>query len=353
MNKKSNINIELLRIVCAFLVIQTHVLNRHLVVNGSEIRDKVCILNTVSIVAVPCFLMITGYFTRKDQDWLHKIKKTITAIVLPTLLIAVISTIIFPWVCHISSLKESIYNANYSAILPAILAWRIETLPGCSHLWYITAYCRLILVFPLLSYLCDEDRNARLARRGLYLLYVIAVFYNDLRQVYQQMPNLYFYNIIDSRIMFFLLGYEFNGVCDKFKMGGAMTVFGCLMMFVMTRWVAAETGRFSDFFFHYQTVPCMIASFGSFAFFLSLRLERLPQKLVDCIRFLGKQTWLVYLVHLIPLNFLRSLPNGNRPGLRYLLLLTLMTAVISFAVAIILNFLYDKLKKLLSVLTSL
>lgn len=345
--QKRSLHIEFARICCALLVITTHVLNRFYLDESRNLRDSVCLLSTFCIVAVPCFLMITGFFSRKGQPWLPKLKKTFLSIVCPTFFVIILSVATFKWITHSASLRESILSADYRNILTACLSWQINSLPGCSHLWYIPALCRLMLIFPLLSYLCSEDKYATAARRGLYLLYALSVFWYDLQQIIH-LPNVYFYNLIDSRILFFLLGYEFN-TFDYTKLSvwiwSVITFVGCMLMYIMTRCQFAVTGSFTDFFYHYQTIPCMIASFGCFGFFLSLPIQNLSEKAKNCIFYLAKQTWYVYLLHVMVLNFFRSGKLGTYTSLPGLALLIFAVAIVSFLAAIFVNTMISLFRK--------
>ena len=52
---KRDKHIELLRIICIFLVVLTHVLNKNYVDLSGNMRDSVCMLNSLCIIAVPNF----------------------------------------------------------------------------------------------------------------------------------------------------------------------------------------------------------------------------------------------------------------------------------------------------------
>lgn len=326
MKDRNNINIEFARIICAILVISTHVLNRFYLRKSGDLRNSVLILSTVCITAVPVFCMITGYFTRKGQTWFAKLKKSLVSIWIPTL--------IFIFIC------VALYDVNIKKTVKALLAWKISTLPGCSHLWYITAYSRIMLLFPLLALLCCDEKPAKAARHSLILLYSIAVLRSDLGQIFDTSP-FYTFNILDSCQLFFLLGYEFNDI-DWKKIPKwvwyVLTAAGCVLMVVMTKWMFHVNGQFKDYFYHYETIPCLIASFGIFGLYLSLPLQNCSEKTGKTIRFLAGQTWCVYLIHLLFRDLLmEKIPFLAKSGLRPIAGLIVLTALLSFLAAMVIT----------------
>ena len=124
-----------------------------------------------------------------------------------------------------------------------------------------------------------------------------------------------------------------------------ITFVGCMLMYIMTRCQFAVTGSFTDFFYHYQTIPCLIASFGCFGFFLSLPIQNLSEKAKNCIFYLAKHTWYVYLLHVMVLNFFRSGKLGTYTSLPGLALLIFAVAIVSFLAAIFVNTMISLFRK--------
>lgn len=97
-SRKRNINIEVLRICSAWLVILTHVLNKNYTDGAGQIRDKVCLLNTICIVAVPCFFMVAGYFASRGQSIARKLRHVGLSVVVPSLIVIFLYQAL--WACH-------------------------------------------------------------------------------------------------------------------------------------------------------------------------------------------------------------------------------------------------------------
>ncbi len=330
--KNRNVNVEWMRIVCILLVILTHVLNRNYVDGNGNIRDKVCLLNTICIVAVPCFFMITGFFSRKGQNGLRRIGTTLKKIVLPGIVVAVVIQIYFAFRRNGVSL-ETVTAIDWTEILRKIISWNINKLEGVSPLWYVTDYFKLMLLFPVLSLLCCEEKEAVLARRVVYILYILNAIVGDVRTIYPL--SIRIQPPIDRTVFFFLIGYEFNNISPE-KMFrsrwyfGVSAVTGCLLMYAWTLIINRETGEFNDYFFHYQTLPCIIASVGAFGFLKNWKLPEV-EWMQNLIVAGGSLTFGVFLIHNIVLIELRDHSVFSQlKSLEGLLLLWFCTAVISF-----------------------
>lgn len=77
--KKRDINLDILRILCMFFVVTIHCLGRGELVEGTAIRFGTInyhitqILNALLLVAVNCFVLISGYFLCTSRFKLNRL----------------------------------------------------------------------------------------------------------------------------------------------------------------------------------------------------------------------------------------------------------------------------------------
>ena len=334
-SRKRNINVEVLRICSAWLVILTHMLNKNYTDSTGGIRDKVCLLNTICIVAVPCFFMVAGYFATKGQSIARKLRHVGISVVIPSLIVIFLYQALWAWITGQASLTQSISQADYGAIWTHSITWSINKLPGCSTLWYITTYVQLMLMFPVFSLLCAEGKEARNARITVYALCLSAYFIKDLQQLISFGGTMF--KPFDRSVFYFLLGYELSRVDWKkipVWVPAAGLAAGCAMMYGLTRGIYGISGSFSDYFFHYETVPCAVASVSAFGLAMKLRCPSPDSKTGKMIIQLADATFYVYLIHNGILYWLMChTPLGEDSRLRVLALLWLATGAVSFVLA--------------------
>lgn len=155
---------ELLRIICMVGVITGHALQSlyelH-TANFSVLNTAQIFLMNICIVAVNCFVMISGYF-RIRQSW-----KGITGLWMQLLFYAVVSFMLCLWLRPEQSLLVGIKRI----IFPL----------SESGLWFIAAYVGLYLMAPLLNAALDhQSRQQKL--RTLVLLLIVDVYLGYMHQ---------------------------------------------------------------------------------------------------------------------------------------------------------------------------
>lgn len=255
-----------------------HCFNHYYVSNTGEFRDKVCLINTLFISAVPVFFMITGYFARPGQDYKKKLKKTVIKILIPAILLSFFTYVLYPYFPKSDSLSfwEYLKSVNLKKFGIALLGLKIDSFKYTNHLWYVVALSKIMVLYPLWSLLCSEENNEKLARRIVMLLYIVSTFYKDLKKNYPSIPNIFLINIIDRTVFFFLLGYEFSNIeISKIKNVFCILsiILSCSVIYLLTKLVYIRTGKFSDYFYHYETIPCIILSCGVFITFMKLNFK--------------------------------------------------------------------------------
>lgn len=343
---KRNINVEFLRVVCIILVVLTHTLNDHYVDSRNVMRDGVCLLNTICIVAVPCFFMITGYFSSVSQDPLKRIWKTVCHIALPTLAVAYMSQVLHLMVNTGHSLVACILEMDYADFYKKIVIWNIHKIPVCGAFWYSSAYVKLMLLFPVFRLLCRDTDEARYARYSVYVICFLKFLLADINEFVSVSGSVY--SIYDRSILYFLLGYEarlidWKRISAKLLLFGV--VLGCGAMYALTRLHVEMTGKFSDYFFHFSTVPCILSSVCAFALIVKKIYLGDNERFNNVIFYLGSRAFWVYLIHNLVLHVLSKLSFFSDASLYRLVLLMLTALILSYIGAAMITACLDTLKK--------
>lgn len=183
---------ELLRIICMVGVITGHALQSlyelH-TANFSVLNTAQILLMNICIVAVNCFVMISGYF-RIRQSW-----KGITGLWMQLLFYAVVSFMLCLWLKPEQSLLVGIKRI----IFPL----------SESGLWFIAAYVGLYLMAPLLNAALDhQSRQQKL--RTLVLLLIVDVYLGYMHQTEEITINGY-------HLIHFIVLYWLGNCLNEFK----------------------------------------------------------------------------------------------------------------------------------------
>lgn len=196
-------NFELLRIICMFGVIINHALQSlyelH-TANFSVLNTAQIFLMNICIVAVNCFVMISGYF-RIRQSW-----KGITGLWMQLLFYAVVSFMLCLWLRPEQSLLLGIKRI----IFPL----------SESGLWFIAAYVGLYLMAPLLNAALDHQSQQQ-KLRTLVLLLIVDVYLGYMHQTEE--TTISGYHLIHFIVLYWLGNClnEFRAKLVSEKWGGA------------------------------------------------------------------------------------------------------------------------------------
>lgn len=181
-NKRLN-NLDVLKAICAFLVICIHI----------SYKDKLGNITTpICRIAVPIFFMITGYFYYKtSKKPLKQIKKVFILILLASLLYFVFEMIIggSPQIPSKEDIKNSLlYNSS----------------PFEFHLWYLNALLYVLIIV----YIADKLK----IRKFLYFLIPILLITNliygeySLEVLNKNFDPIYMRNYLFVGLPYFLIG---------------------------------------------------------------------------------------------------------------------------------------------------
>lgn len=190
-NKRLN-NLDVLKAICAFLVICIHI----------SYKDKIGnIVTPLCRIAVPIFFMITGFFYYKtSKKPLKQIKKVFVLIVLASLLYFIFEMIVSgsPQIPSKEEIKESLlYNSS----------------PFEFHLWYLNA----LLYVLILVYIADKLK----IRKFLYFLIPVLLITNlvygeySIELLNKNFDPIYMRNYLFVGLPYFLIGDLLYKTKDK------------------------------------------------------------------------------------------------------------------------------------------
>ena len=192
MKKERESNFELLRIICMLGVITGHALqslyNLH-TASFSVLNTVLIFLLNICVVAVNCFVMISGYF-RIRQSW-----KGITGLWMQLLFYAVVSFILCLWLKPEQSLLIGIKRIVFPL--------------SESGLWFIAAYVGLYLFAPLLNAALDNQTQQQ-KLWTLVLLLIVDVYFGYMHQAEEITTNGY-------HLIHFIVLYWLGNCLNEFK----------------------------------------------------------------------------------------------------------------------------------------
>lgn len=195
-------NFELLRIICMLGVITGHALQSLYDLHTADfsiVNTIQILLMNVCVVAVNCFVMISGYF-RIRQSW-----KGITSLWLQILFYAIVSFLLCLWLKPEQSLMVGIKRIVFPL--------------SESGLWFIATYVGLYLIAPLLNAALDHQSRQQKVWT-LIMLLIIDVYLGYMHQTEEITIN--GYHLIHFIVLYWLGNClnEFKSILASGKWGG-------------------------------------------------------------------------------------------------------------------------------------
>lgn len=285
MEKRDN-NMDFLRILAAFMVICQHVLAVyiHRVDNNLEGYYEIAsIFMSISVYAVPIFVMISGAFLLSDSDnknYEYFYKKMVNKIIIPTIIwsmIYIIYTIIKNYIAYGKAIDKVIYGPI------------INLLQGkpYTHLWYLYMIIGLYLITPILIRIkneIDEDKFNKLA----IIFMIIGVVIN-------LTCKLYWILWFTEYIGYFILGYTLRNKYKKckgnFKVNVVVIISCSIIMFLSNIYLNKHSYDNNLYFFGNLSMFNIIGSIALFNLFLKIR--NFKREFYN----ISKYSFTIYLIH--------------------------------------------------------
>ena len=285
-------NIELLRIIAMGMVIMLHYLGKgdllptmhlHMGANGYA----AWILESLAIVAVNVYVLISGYFLVEAEFKPGKIARIVLQVLFYTILLTAVSLAF--GIIQVSDL--GVYN-----LIVQLFPFQLE------QYWFMTAYLVLYILSPVLALGVKQ-----ISKKNLQVVIIAFVVFMSVEK-----------SILPVQIVFDKRGYDALWFICLFLVAAYIRLYGvkflekkwvCLLMYFggcamafaenMALFVVyTKTGELAHLFkspFHYNHIWVLMASLGLFAFFLKVNIkEGIFAKAVCAI---SPYTLGVYLLH--------------------------------------------------------
>ena len=291
MASKRQTNFELLRIVAMLMIITLHYIVKGFAVTNDADRTLMFyamrLIEAFCIVAVNCYVLISGYFLVESEWKAGRIISLLAQILFYSLLIPV------AMIC-IGMLSWSDLGTYdwIGFILP------IET----EHYWFATSYVIMYIFAPVLAAGARSMNKKTLQKVILALLLFLSVG-KSVFPVYLETDK-YGYNYGWFLALFLVAAY-LRLYCPEWlkNRGNAISIYisSSLCIFALSL-IADVLGKKIDAFSYYWEMPytynhvlCLIGSIGLFSAFKNIKISE--GKAAGIIRRLAPYTFGVYLLH--------------------------------------------------------
>lgn len=309
--KQKDISIELLRIYACLLVIFAHIQIGYMV--GDEINSASLIIKCLIGDNVPIFLLILGFYMFngvQGEDriqkipgaFLRKLKGFLIRIYIPTLIVTLIACFASEFIykrCTFGQLFTQ-PNVNWEYLKNYVILQ--EPMDMVGQFWYIITYIKILVFFPLLSFLCVDQKGYNGIRRVYIGMSFLSIVFADIEFLKETTLLQLSDYVFDRHFLYVLLGFElalFFRKCKwskKWQIVASAGVFLCglglrygLTMYSFDLFGVAS----NDHFMVLECAPAYISSAGSLMLFYSVFRNRHNR----IVQFIGGITFYVYMLH--------------------------------------------------------
>lgn len=309
--KQKDISIELLRIYACLLVIFAHIQIGYMV--GDEINSASLIIKCLIGDNVPIFLLILGFYMFngvQGEDriqkipgaFLRKLKGFLIRIYIPTLIVTLIACFASDFIykrCTFGQLFTQ-PNVNWEYLKNYVILQ--EPMDMVGQFWYIITYIKILVFFPLLAFLCVDQKGYNGIRRVYIGMSFLSIVFADIEFLKETTLLQLSDYVFDRHFLYVLLGFElalFFRKCKwskKWQIVASAGVFLCglglrygLTMYSFDLFGVAS----NDYFMVLECAPAYISSAGSLMLFYSV-FRNCHNRIVQ---FIGGITFYVYMLH--------------------------------------------------------
>lgn len=326
--KERNFSFDALRVIAILAVIMIHI-SAPLVVNNPYKSLNFIVgnaLDSISRIAVPFFIMISGFFMLNENKNI-----TVEKIVKKTEKLFILLVL---WSCFyalIYNTKDFIYYLIY----------------GHYHLWYMFLIIGLYLQVPVLR-LFVKEQNKNYVYYTILLGLIFSFLPNFLNGIFvsgnvSKYFNLYNVLMGGGYTVYFFIGWVFR--LDNFKYFSRKLLKLILFLslssiFLCTQFVHYRNVNSYDIYYNSLNFPVLFYSFSLFYLLLSF-FNSISNKISQNIKFfVSKCSSLslgVYLVHASIIHLLESVLKNIVGDIIYVILCFPITIILSFIICYILS----------------
>lgn len=362
MKNKKDISIEILRAIACFIVILCHV--QLPIINERGISKGVLLISCFIADGVSIFWIMMGCFLFNGSNFKHKIKKYMTTIAIPTIILSIIIPPIMPWILNEQNLLECIrdFSLDFYNLVKNILNLSIDRINGLQHTWYVISYFKILLWFPILNLFCNkENKKTRHYCMGLAIAFMVI---DDIQTIWtSSLGKIATYTIIGNDILQVLIGYELYLNKDKIKNNVKLRWIGILLIIITNiirynlqyKLLQMDTSKIN--YLHSTNTFGTLCSLGWFIFILSfdIRKETIINKMILKI---SQNSFYVYLIHYPLIMRINSMGYTNEMEAKmkvlgftgkclYTITYGIIVLIISIFISIIIQFVVKNILKLI------
>lgn len=354
---KRDPNIELLRIIGAFIVVIVHT-NLSAYVGGKVDYSRV-LLKCFASDGVAIFWIITGCFYFNNGNWIRLMKKTLKSIALPTIFLLIFWQFIgtqFLLEHHTIAESLKIGVEHIGNLKNVLLELDTKYISHIGYLWYMFVYFLLMLFSPFLkgvSSITNKEKN-------ILLIIIVSIFFlNDIHANQLMRFSHHTINGMLPAVMICLIGERIYSQKEYFQktIWTIIAFLGFILIniirsFVQYHYYVVEE---SNYFIYWYAGMGVLAASAMTIFAFSLPLEKYRK----IINWGGEKTLGIYLIHIIIRDFLDgynikdklySAFNMDSAGILKEFIFTIFYALIVVSISLILLVLMEKIKNAVNVL---
>ncbi len=328
--KERELNFELLRIFCAFIIVVTHFWGFMHLGEYSHIREPIYSLvraftNILGGYGVNCFILISGYFLSDSKFKSKKLLKIILQVAFCS---------IFLDICYLAYTREVTGIKEIISNLFPILH---------KTYWFPTTYVGLYLIFPLINKLVDnltQTGHGKLIVLLTIIFSILPTIFMGVLPWYSDLLLFVYLYLIAAYIRKYNINYKDN---KRLLLTIAIMIIVMYLITVLFMWVKlpVEEAFFAE---AKSSIFMLILSVATFLLFKNIKIKE--NKIVP---FLAKATFGVYLWHMhvdfskvIMNQISKELTNYNNPTVLQYIVYLIIGSIIVYAICTILDTLRRK-----------
>lgn len=287
---KRNIGLDCLRFISMLMIIFLHYLNRGGLLDikntGNIYHIIYYFIEALSIIAVNCYVLISGYFLIKSK---FKWKK-----VLQLWLEILFYSIFIYFIIVVSGLKELDIKGIIKSFFPIIT----------KQYWFINIYLVMYILSPFLNKLINSMSKKEYQKLLLILLICFSII--SILPAAYTLDSSRGYGIIWFICLYLIAGYiRIYDIPKKLKLNknfyflllylifAIMVAAGMLLLDSVSDYLGKENLR--EKFLQYNNIFVLMESIALFMYFKQLNIK--SSKLIKLIEFIVPLTLAVYLIH--------------------------------------------------------
>ncbi len=324
---KRNTNFELLRIICMLMIITWHYIIHTKLLSMPNITTINFILLTIikyiCIVAVNCYVLISGYYLCKSKFKVKKVLKLIGTVIFYSAGIQLIF-----YITGQDNSKLNLFNSFFPFIT--------------SQYWFFTTYIFMYIISPFLNIVIAKINKVQFK----FLIAILFICASVIKTIYPYNTS------IGGNALFFIMLYFIAAYIRLFDENKTKKVYWLILYFVFViALVAVEIMTYNIFevsnvFLNYlhvmngnHNILVVLSSISLFMFFKNVNIKKEKVKSVICK--IAPLTFGIYLIHdhnLVRKLLWSSVNADKYINTSYIFIHILEITIIIFSVCAIIEF---------------